>query len=144
MRDTLRFFELAELTFRYTLREAIEDGRLVPYRIYRAMTVKTAAEDGFRVRRGELDWSAMDVKARAESKELFARQDTITVDPRALERTLTIPERNQLVQRRGARVTAEREANQPLFPRAVRRSPRGAGRSVGERKTWVGLLSRET
>ena len=57
MRDTLRFFELAEPTFRYDLRQAIEEGHLVPYRIYRAMTVKTAAEDGFAVHRDELDWS---------------------------------------------------------------------------------------
>ena len=41
VRDTLRFFELEKPTFRYTLREAIDDGHLVPYRIYRAMTVKT-------------------------------------------------------------------------------------------------------
>ena len=60
VRDTLRFFELAEPTFRYPLRRAVEEGHLVPYRIYKAMTVKTAAEDGFEVGRGELDWSAMD------------------------------------------------------------------------------------
>ena len=95
VRDTLRFFELAEPTFRYELQEAIEDGHLVPYRIYKAMTVKTAAEDGFQVRRDELDWSAMDGKARAEFEYLFAGQDTITVDPRALERMFTIPERNR-------------------------------------------------
>ena len=99
VRDTLRFFELAEPTFRYALREAIEDGHLVPYRIYKAMTVKTAAEDGFQVRRDELDWSAMDGKARAEFEELFAGQDPITVDPRALERKFTIPERNRAIVR---------------------------------------------
>ncbi|MYH56896.1 MAG: restriction endonuclease subunit R, partial [Boseongicola sp. SB0675_bin_26] len=99
VRDTLRFFELAEPTFRYELQEAIKDGHLVPYRIYKAMTVKTAAEDGFPVRRDELDWSAMDGKARAEFEELFAGQDTITVDPRALERKFTIPERNRAIVR---------------------------------------------
>jgi len=57
VRDTLRFFELAEPTFRYTLRRAIEEGHLVPYRIYKAMTVKTAAEDGFEVRRDELEFT---------------------------------------------------------------------------------------
>ncbi len=99
VRDTLRFFELAEPTFRYTLRRAIEEGHLVPYRIYRAMTVKTAAEDGFPVRRDELDWSAMDETARTELEELFDASDTITVDPRALERKFTIPERNRAMVR---------------------------------------------
>ena len=53
VRDTLRFFELKEPTFRYTLREAVGDGHLVPYRIYKAMTVKTARRGrvrGWRVR----------------------------------------------------------------------------------------------
>ena len=99
VRDTLRFFELAEPTFRYTLRRAIKEGHLVPYSIYKAMTVKTAAEDGFSVRREELDWSAMDETTRAEFEELFAASDTITVDPRALERKFTIPERNRAMVR---------------------------------------------
>ena len=99
VRDTLRFFELAEPTYRYTLRRAIEEGHLVPYRIYKAMTVKTAAGDGFEVRRDELDWSAMDEQTRAEFEELFAVSDTITVDPRALERKFTIPERNRALAR---------------------------------------------
>ena len=99
VRDTLRFFELAEPTFRYTLREAIDDGHLVPYRIYTAMTVKTAAEDGFEVAREELDWTAMDAAARAELEKLFEQTDPITVDPRVLERTITIPERNRAIVR---------------------------------------------
>ena len=99
VRDTLRFFGLAEPTFRYTLRKAIKEGHLVPYRIYRAMTVKTAAEDGFEIRRDELDWSAMDQTTRPEFEELFAESDTITVDPSALERKFTIPERNRALVR---------------------------------------------
>ena len=99
VRDTLRFFELDEPTFRYTLREAIDEGHLVPYRIYKAMTVKTAAEDGFEVARKELDWTAMDPATRAELEKLFASSDPITVDPRALERTFTIPERNRAIVR---------------------------------------------
>ena len=99
VRDTLRFFELAEPTFRYTLRRAIEEGHLVPYRIYRAMTVKTAAGDGFEVGRDELDWSAMGQRTRAEFEELFDTSDRITVDPRALERKFTIPERNRAMVR---------------------------------------------
>ena len=99
VRDTLRFFELAEPTFRYTLRKAIDEGHLVPYRIYKAMTVKTAAEDGFEVARKELDWTAMDPAARVELKKLFEQSDPITVDPRALERRFTIPERNRAIVR---------------------------------------------
>ena len=99
VRDTLRFFGLSEPTFRYTLRRAIKEGHLVPYRIYRAMTVKTAAEGGFEIRRDELDWSAMNQATRSEFEELFAASDTITVDPRALERKFTIPERNRALVR---------------------------------------------
>ncbi len=101
VRDTLRFFELTEPTYRYTLRTAIHEGHLVPYRIYRAMTVKTAAEGGFPVSRNELDWSAMDEQTRTEFEKQFASsdQDTITVDPRTLERQFTIPERNRALAR---------------------------------------------
>jgi type I site-specific restriction endonuclease len=40
------FFEVDRPTFRYTLQRAIAEGYLVPYRIYKAMTVKTAAKGG--------------------------------------------------------------------------------------------------
>ena len=99
VRDTLRFFEVERPTFRYTLRRAIAEGYLAPYRIYRAMTVKTAAEGGFEVRRGELDWSAMDEATRAEFEALFDGSEAVTVDPRALERKFTIPERNRAIVR---------------------------------------------
>ena len=94
VRDTLRFFGLSEPTFRYGLRQAIAEGRLASYRIYRAVTVKTAAEGGFEVRRDELDLDAMDAATRAEFEELFRLSDRIVVDPRALERKFTIPARN--------------------------------------------------
>ena len=100
MRDTLRFFEVEEPTFRYTLRRAIAEGYLAPYRIYRAMTVKTAAEGGFEVRRDELDWSAMDARRRGRSsRSCSVRRTLSTVDPRALERKFTIPERNRAIVR---------------------------------------------
>ena len=41
----------------------------------------------------------MDKQTRAEFEELFAASDTITVDPRALERKFTIPERNRAMVR---------------------------------------------
>ena len=97
VRDTLRFFELAEPTFSYGLRRAIAEGVLAPYRIYRAITVKTAAGDGFEVRRGELGWNAMDAETRAQFDRLFAASDSILVDPRALERKFTIPARNRAI-----------------------------------------------
>ena len=99
VRDTLRFFEVERPTYRYELQRAIAEGYLAPYRIYRAMTVKTAAEGGFEVRRGELDWTAMDGAARAEFEELFGASEVIAVDPRALERKFTIPERNRAIVR---------------------------------------------
>jgi len=99
VRDTLRFFEVERPTFSYKLRDAIRDGHLVPYQIYRAKTVKTAAEGGFEVKRDELDWSAMDPATRAEFEELFGGEKSIVIDPSALERKFTIPERNRAIVR---------------------------------------------
>ena len=67
IRDTLRFFEVSRPTYSYSMREAIDDGYLVPYEIYRAMTARTAATDGFSVARNEIDWDALDGATRAES-----------------------------------------------------------------------------
>ena len=99
IRDTLRFFEVQRPTYSYTMREAIQDGNLVPYEIYRAMTVKTAAEDGFPVARDEIDCDALDDATRTELEALFADQDPLIVDPTALERKFTIPERNRAMVR---------------------------------------------
>ena len=99
VRDTLRFFELDKPTYRYTLKQGIQEGFLVPYRIYKALTVKTAAASGFPVRRDELDWSAIDPETTAELEAMFAHGDPITIDPNALERRFTIPERNRAIVR---------------------------------------------
>ena len=99
VRDTLRFFELAEPTFRYSLQRAFKERHLAPYRIYRAMTVKTAAKNGFSIHRDELDWRRMDEQTKAEFTQLFAVSDTLTVDPLALERKFTLPERNRALVR---------------------------------------------
>jgi type I restriction enzyme R subunit len=99
IRDTLRFFEVDRPTFSYKMKDAIRDGVLVPYQIYKAKTVKTAAEGGFEVTRGELDWSAMDAATRAEFEQLFDDNKSITIDPAALERKFTIPERNRAIVR---------------------------------------------
>lgn len=107
IRDTLRFFEVSEPTFRYTLRQAIAEGNLVPYDIYKAKTVKTAAEGGFEVRRHELDWTAMSPDERAEFDILFGDDEVITVDPNALERRFTIPERNRAIVREYRKVLAD-------------------------------------
>jgi type I restriction enzyme R subunit len=61
--------------------------------------VKTAAEGGFEVKKDELDWTAMDAGTRAEFEQLFKDGDTIIVDPNALERRFTIPERNRAMVR---------------------------------------------
>ncbi len=99
IRDTLRFFEVDRPTFTYKLKDAIREGYLVPYQIYRAKTVKTAAEGGFEVRRNQLDWSAMDPATRADFELAFADKQSIIVDPAALERKFTIPERNRAIVR---------------------------------------------
>ena len=99
VRDTLRFFEVDKPTFSYKLKDAISDGYLVPYQIYKAQTVKTAAEEGFEVKKDEIDWSAVDGKTKEEFLNLFKGTDTIKVDPSALERRFTIPERNRALVR---------------------------------------------
>ncbi len=99
IRDTLRFFEVDAPTFSYKLKDAIRDGVLAPYQIYQAKTVKTAAEGGFEVNRSELDWSAMDADTRTEFELLFADTNQIVIDPSALERRFTIPERNRAIVR---------------------------------------------
>ncbi len=99
IRDTLRFFEVDKPTFSYKMKDAIREGYLVPYQIYKAKTVKTAAEGGFPVSRDELDWCAMDATTQAELDELFGDEKTITIDPAALERRITIPERNRAMVR---------------------------------------------
>ena len=99
VRDTLRFFEVQAPTFSYKLKDAIRDGHLVPYQIYKAQTVKTAADGGFEVRKADLDWSAMGAGDRAELERVFADKDTMVVDPSALERRFTIPERNRAIVR---------------------------------------------
>ncbi len=99
VRDTLRFFEVDAPTFSYKLKTAIRDGYLVPYQIYKAQTVKTAAEGGFEVKKAELDWSAMDAETRTELEKVFGDKETITVDPSALERRFTIAERNRAIVR---------------------------------------------
>ncbi|MBI5890198.1 MAG: DEAD/DEAH box helicase family protein [Nitrosomonadales bacterium] len=99
VKDTLRFFEVDKPTFTYKLKDAISDGYLVPYQIYKAKTVKTAAEGGFEVKKSELDWTAMDDKTRAEFELIFKDKDPLIVDPSALERRFTIPERNRAMVR---------------------------------------------
>ena len=99
VRDTLRFFEVDKPTFIYKLKDAIREGYLVPYQIYKAKTIKTAAEGGFEVKRDELDWSAMDSKTKQEFEVLFKESASVMIDPNALERRFTIPERNRALVR---------------------------------------------
>jgi type I restriction enzyme, R subunit len=99
VRDTLRFFEVSEPTYRYTLKDAIRDGNLVPYHIYKAHTVKTMAEGGFEVQRKEIQWESLDKETKEEFEKAFGNQDNIIVDPKSLERKFTIPERNRAIVR---------------------------------------------
>lgn len=99
VRDTLRFFGVDKPAFTYGIAQAIEDGYLVPYQIYKAKTVKTASEGGFEVNKDELDWSAMDEATAVELREAFGDAKTIVVDPNSLERRFTVPERNRAIVR---------------------------------------------
>lgn len=99
VRDTLRFFEVDKPTFSYKLKDAISEGVLAPYQVYKAKTVKTAAEGGFELKKSELDWSGMTAEIRAEFDMLFAESDTLVIDPSVLERRFTIPERNRAMVR---------------------------------------------
>jgi type I restriction enzyme R subunit len=119
IRDTLRFFEVNRPTYTYTMHEAIADGHLVPYEIYRAMTARTAATEGFTVARGEIDWDAMDAATRAELETLFAESDPLIVDPTLLERKFTIPERNRAMVREFREVLE----NGYIGPSGIRRAP---------------------
>lgn len=119
VRDTLRFFEVARPTYSYSMAEAIADGHLVPYEIYRAMTVRTASDGGFPVARSEIDWGALDDATRADLEALFAESDPLIVDPAALERRFTIPERNRAMVREFRDVLERGYAG----PTSVRRAP---------------------
>ena len=119
IRDTLRFFEISRPTYSYGLAEAVADGHLVPYEIYRAMTARTAAAEGFPVARGEIDWDALDEATRTELEALFADRDPLMVDPTALERKFTIPERNRAMVREFREVLE----NGYTGPNGIRRAP---------------------
>jgi type I restriction enzyme R subunit len=125
LRDTLRFFEVERPTYSYKLKDAIRDGWLAPYQIFRAKTVKTAAEGGFEVRRDELDWTVMDAETRAEFEQLFADTDPLVIDPAALERRFTIPERNRAIVREYRQVLergytdARGALHKPLFGKTI-------------------------
>jgi type I restriction enzyme R subunit len=126
IRDTLRFFELDRPTYSYSMDEAIADGHLVPYEIYRAMTARTAATEGFTVARNEIDWEALNAPDRAELEALFADSDPLVVDPTVLERKFTIPERNRAMVRE--------------FREVLENATRGRMGSAG-RLSWARQLS---
>jgi type I restriction enzyme, R subunit len=119
VRDTMKFFEVSEPTYSYKMRDAIKDGYLVPYQIYKAKTVKTAAEGGFPVNRSDIDWTTLDADSRNEFEKLFDAGDPITVDPAALERRFTIPERNRAMVREFQSVLK----NGYVDPKGIQRKP---------------------
>jgi type I restriction enzyme R subunit len=119
IRDTLRFSEVNRPTYGYGLMEAIADGHLVPYEIYRAMTARTAATEGFAVARGEIDWDALDEPTRVDLEALFADRDPLIVDPMVLERKFTIPERNRAMVREFREVLEQGYTG----PNGIRRAP---------------------
>ena len=69
--------------------------------------------------RSEIDWDALDEATRAELEALFAERDPLIVDPTALERKFTIPERNRAMVREFREVLE----NGYTGPNGVRRAP---------------------
>jgi type I restriction enzyme R subunit len=119
IRDTRHFLEVNRPTYSYGLLEAIADRHLVPYEIYRAVTARTAATEGCAVARSQIDWNALDEPSRAELETLFAENDSLVVDPTALERKFTIPERNRAMVREFREVLE----NGYTGPNSIRRAP---------------------
>jgi type I restriction enzyme R subunit len=114
LRDTFKFFGVDKPTFAYTMKQAIGDGYLVNYQIYKAKTVKTAKQDGIEIKRDEIQWEALDAKTRKELDDAFAAAANmqpprahILIDPNALERKFTIPARNQAIVREFRKVMDE-------------------------------------
>lgn len=104
LRDTFKFFGVDKPTFAYTMKQAMSDGYLVSYQIYKAKTCKTATAEGIKVLREDIAWDGLDDKTRKELDDAFAAaanlqppQPHILVDPAALERKFTIPARNQAI-----------------------------------------------
>ena len=77
------------------------------------------------MQRDEIDWDALDPDTRAELEELFDGGDTINVDPAALERRFTVPERNRAMVREFREVLEKGYTGSD----GVRRAPTGARRS---------------
>jgi type I restriction enzyme R subunit len=71
------------------------------------------------VARAEIDWATLDEPTRAELEALFANGDPLIVDPTALERKFTIPERNRAM----AREFREVLENGYTSPNGIRRAP---------------------
>lgn len=114
LRDTFKFFGVDKPTFAYTMKQAMSDGYLVSYQIYKAKTVKTAKIDGIKILREDIDWDVLDDKTRQELEDAFAAAANlkpplphILVDPAALERKFTIPARNQAIVREFRKVMDE-------------------------------------
>jgi type I restriction enzyme R subunit len=123
VRDTLRFFEVDAPTFSYKLKDAIRDGHLVPYQIYKAQTVKTAAEDGFEVTRRPNSTGRPWTPPPAPSwTQLFGTQPSSWSTLGALERRFTIPERNRAIVREYAPGAG------PRLPSTNRRAAQAADR----------------
>lgn len=72
LRDTFKFFGVDMPTFVYTMKQAIADGYLVSYQIYKAKTVKTATVDGIKVVREDIAWDGLDDKTRQELEDAFS------------------------------------------------------------------------
>lgn len=119
IRDTLLFFECQRPHFVYGIREAIKDGHLAGYDIYKAKTTITA--DGVKISRKDVDHPD---NPRDLIDELFGEKKEVYIDPLALERKITIPERNRAICREFREVLEngfqdQRGPHQPLDGKTI-------------------------
>ena len=97
VKDTLKFFDLNEPSFKYRLKEAIKDGYLVPYSIYKAKTIKTSNEEGILINKNEIDFESLNSKDKEDLLKLFGDKEELIFDYSQLERKISIPKRNKSI-----------------------------------------------
>jgi len=71
------------------------------------------------VARNEIEWEALDEATRTELEALFAERNPLIVDPTALERKFTIPERNRAMVREFREILEKGYTG----PNGIRRAP---------------------
>ena len=99
VRDTLAFLRGQEADLPIHLRQAVDEGYLVPYQIYKAKTVKTAAADGFEVKKNRAGLVSHVAKGPARVGAAVRRRRHDQGRSQRAGTRFTIPERNRAIVR---------------------------------------------